>query len=57
MPRCYSKDNDPDDYCADCWDTVDKTDDCPRSGHDHPPYCDTEYDCKECGKALRCRDD
>jgi hypothetical protein len=53
-------DNDPRDYCIDCW----KKGQPPTnnslaevcSSDDHPPYSETDYVCRLCGKVLTDKD-
>jgi len=57
MPRIYDANNNPLDYCYDCFITgkhgFDEDDNTIDFDADHPPYQDTEgYRCEVCGKLL-----
>lgn len=65
MPRIYTSENDPLDFCAECFPPEDEADaeykgkgegpdkrDCYGYDCDHPPYSDTGYTCECCEKEL-----
>lgn len=67
MPRIYASNNDPCDYCAECYpnedsvtwhrlqnmgDGPDGRGNCFADEADHPDYEDDEYHCQACGELL-----
>lgn len=71
MPRIYTSDNSPLDFCKRCFpkteaiafaefgnvgDGPDGRGNCFGYDTEHPPYGDIGYDCHKCGKALTERD-
>jgi hypothetical protein len=70
MPRIYDMDNNPLDYCKDCW--IDGIDNFKKEVEDnkaefedwegnvncpHPYYEDTKYTCELCNKSLTKEDE
>ncbi len=58
MPRIYDENNEPFDFCKDCFPDELNFHDGNNNEYnaDHPPYEYEEYTCEECGKKLTAED-
>lgn len=66
MPRIYASNNDPVDFCRDCFPSEDEAieeyggkgdgpdgrGNCFGWDAEHPPYGDEDYRCEQCGSVL-----
>jgi hypothetical protein len=71
MPRIYTSESDPLDFCLECFPDEDTANDeygtlgdgpddrgnCFGYDEEHPPYNGTDYRCETCRKKLTHRDD
>lgn len=71
MPRIYTSASDPIDFCKQCFpdedeatkkygnvgDGPDGRGNCFEHKADHPDYAGEDYQCEDCGKQLKSRDD